>query len=221
MIRRFVTGTDTGVGKTRVTALLAALAREDGRSVVACKPVASGVDEGAGDDATALAEAAGHAPCTFFALRAPLSPHRAALLQGAVLPPDLAESIAGLRADVVLVEGVGGWRVPLSLAPPVFVEALARATGPDVVVVAANRLGVLNHTLLTVDAVRRDGFAVTAVVLCDTTPTPDASGAWNAEDLRQTTGAPVIRLPHFAARAQVASAAADLRRVILPTTEYP
>lgn len=220
MIRVFVTGTDTGVGKTHVTALLARLARADGRSVVACKPVASGVDDGPGDDALALAAAAGHAPCVFATFRAPVSPHRAALLEGRSAPTDLAERIAALSADVVLVEGVGGWRVPLSLDPPRFVDELARATGPDVVVVAADRLGVLNHTLLTVESVRGAGFRVSAVVLNATSPGPgDLSVHYNADDLRALTGAPVIRVPFFGDDPQAEAAAADLRRVILPPTE--
>ena len=79
-VRLFVTGTDTDVGKTRVTGLLARAARRQGRTVVACKVVASGVPPGhPGDDATHLGEAAGHAPLVFGTWETPVSPHRAAL----------------------------------------------------------------------------------------------------------------------------------------------
>jgi dethiobiotin synthetase len=218
--RLFVTGTDTDVGKTHVTALLARAARAAGRSVVACKPVASGVPAGeVGGDAEALGRAAGHPPLTWATFAAPLSPHRAALLEGRGPPPDLLDRLRALAADVVLVEGAGGWRVPVSLEPPLWMEDLARATGGEVVVVAADRLGVLNHALLTVDAVRRSGFRVRALVLNAVAVTPDPSRDWNAEDLSRLTDVPIVRVGFFHGGPQEPEPGADLRRVILPPTE--
>lgn len=221
-VRLFVTGTDTDVGKTRVTGLLARAARQQGRTVVACKVVASGVPPGhPGDDATHLGEAAGHAPLVFGTWETPVSPHRAALLEGRPAPTDLLVSIRALHADVVLVEGVGGWRVPISVSPPLWVEDLAHATAGEVVVVAANRLGVLNHTLLTLDAVRRSGLRVRAVVLSSPTRSTDASTPWNHADLELLGDAPVYVVGFLEDDAQVEAAVTDLGRVILPPTECP
>src|SRR5687768_2946774 len=100
-MRLFVTGTDTGVGKTVVTACLAAAARRRG-SVVACKPVASGVPPGqAGEDAELLGRCAGHPPLVLAAFEAPLSPHRAAMLEGRQVGDDVLERIRALQADTV------------------------------------------------------------------------------------------------------------------------
>jgi dethiobiotin synthetase len=161
----FVTGTDTGVGKTVVAASLAAALARAGVAVRALKPVASGVSPGEpGEDAALLALAAGHAPASYQRLRAPLSPHRAAALEGVTLRLDaIVDWIRDNLGEVTVVEGVGGWEVPI--APPHRVSDLAAALGFPVVVVAPNRLGVLNHTLLTVEAVRRRGLVVAGVAV--------------------------------------------------------
>jgi dethiobiotin synthetase len=191
-MRLFVTGTDTDVGKSLVTACLAQAARDTG-TVVAAKPVASGVEPGTvGDDAVLIATAAGHTPVCFVSFAAPLSPHRAARLEGRAPPSSLLDDVALLSADTVLVEGVGGWRVPLGGGW--WNDDLARATGGQVVVVAADRLGVLNHTLLTVEAVRRSGLQVAGVVLNRGIAGEDASRAHNLDDLRELTGLPVVVL---------------------------
>ncbi|MFZ5478196.1 MAG: dethiobiotin synthase [Myxococcota bacterium] len=179
----FVTGTDTGVGKTVVTASLAASLARAGVRVRALKPVASGVPAGeAGEDAELLARASGHAPASAIRLRAPLSPHRAAALEGtAVVVDAVAGWVRDNAGEVTLVEGVGGWEVPL--APPLRVSDLAVALGFPVLVVAPNRLGVLNHTLLTVEAVRRRGLVVAGVALVGGAG-DDPSAAHNLADLR-------------------------------------
>lgn len=193
-MRLFVTGTDTNVGKSVVTACLAAALRERG-TVVACKPVASGVAPGtAGDDAEILGRAAGHAPLVFHALTAPLSPHRAAILEDRPVPLGVLDSVRALDAAHVLVEGVGGWRVPLRLDPPLWVHDLAAATAGPVLVVAADRLGVLNHTLLTLEAIERSGFTVAGVVLNRGAGSADASTASNLDDLRLLGRIPVVTL---------------------------
>jgi dethiobiotin synthetase len=195
--RLFVTGTDTEVGKSVVTACLAASARGRG-TVRAVKPVASGVPaRERGEDATLLGFAAGHAPIVWGTWQTPVSPHRAAMLEGLPVPHDLLDRIRGVRADTVLVEGVGGWRVPLCLEPALWVSDLARATAGPVLVVAANRLGVLNHTLLTVEAVRAEGLQVAAVVLNEGAPaaSDDRSRAWNHADLQALLDVPVHRIP--------------------------
>lgn len=105
--------------------------------------------------------------------------------------------IRDLAADTVLVEGVGGWRVPLAIDPPLWVVDLARATGGPVVIVAADRLGVLNHTLLTADAVRAAGLALGAVVLNQGAAPPDPSRTTNADDLAALVEAPVVTVPRL------------------------
>jgi dethiobiotin synthetase len=190
----FVTGTDTGAGKSMVTAALAAALAEAGVHVAALKPVASGVgDEPPGADACLLGFAARHPPRNMIALRAPCSPHRAARLEGAhVEPAEVVAWIREQRAEVVLCEGVGGWKVPIS--PTWGVEELAQELGWEVLIVAGNRLGVLNHALLTVHAVQRAGLAVAGLVL---TPIgEDPSTAFNPADLRELLpGIPVRAMP--------------------------
>lgn len=176
----FITGTDTDVGKTVVTAALAAAWPSRVRAV---KPVASGIPQGNnGSDATRIALAAGHPPCIFQTWTAPVSPHRAALREGTPLNVPKLLSWLDSMTGPLLVEGAGGWKVPLSLDPRFDIADLAVHLGLPVVVVAANRLGVLNHTLLTVDAIRASGCEVAFVVL-NTLDANDASLPTNLEDL--------------------------------------
>lgn len=194
--RWFVTGTDTEIGKSVVTACLAQAARRWG-SVVAAKPVASGVEPGtAGEDAELLGAAAGHPPLVLRTWRAPLSPHRAALAEGRPVDPEALDGFCrGLAADTVLVEGVGGWRVPLRADHVRYeVRDLARATGGRVVVVAADRLGVINHTRLTVEAVRADGLNLAGVVLNRGVGDASEARSSNLDDLRLLIDVPVAVL---------------------------
>jgi len=198
--RLFVTGTDTGVGKTVVTAALAASAPG---TVAALKPVASGVAPGtSGADAELLGLGAGHEPRVRVALPLPVSPHRAAAeADRAVDLTDLVDWVDTFDADHLLVEGVGGWAVPLSWT--LSVADLAAALVAPVLIVAADRLGVLNHTLLTVRAVRAAGLPVAGVVL----NTPAQPGAddldarrFNLADLRELLpGVPVVACAHLEA----------------------
>ncbi|MCP4805034.1 MAG: dethiobiotin synthase [Proteobacteria bacterium] len=177
--RVFVTGTDTDVGKTVVSAAICAA---DGR--VGLKPIASGVTGGPQDDAPRIGS-----PRSPFSYEKPVSPHRAApdeILLDAVLA-----WIDEHAAPRMLVEGVGGWRVPISWS--FGVPELARALGFPVLVVAADRLGALNHTLLTVDAIRRDGLEVCGVVLNDA---HRASVPTNLDDLRRLLDVPVGTFAH-------------------------
>lgn len=197
-MRYFITGTDTGVGKTVATAALAAAC--DG-PVAALKPLASGVKIGTqGDDAELLGVATGTRPEVHMAWRLPLSPHRAALHAGKHARLD--ETVAWIRMreqETTFVEGVGGWRVPISTRDEGFwIQDLAQALDWPVLIVAANRLGVLNHTLLTVDAVRRAGLEVAAVVLNHAWPAGPEDGPArirNREDLELLLdGVPLLEL---------------------------
>jgi dethiobiotin synthetase len=193
----FVTGTGTGVGKSVVTAALGAALWQAGVRVRAIKPVASGVPVGsAGEDAELLGLGAGHPPAGAFRLRAPLSPHRAAALEGASIEPDAVIGwIHDQRGEVTLVEGAGGWHVPIT--PRWRVSDLAQALGWPVLVVAADQLGVLNLVLLTVEAVRARGLTVAGVVLVEQ-ESPDEAASYNAEDLRALLpDVPVRRMPRL------------------------
>ena len=191
-MRWLVTGTDTGIGKTFVTACLAAGARQLGWSVCAAKPVASGIGPES-SDAQRLAHAAGHEPRNFASFVAAISPHRAAQLEGSQLDVDgLRFWLRELDADVVFVEGIGGWRV--TLAPDYELCDLARDFAGPVLIVAADRIGVINHVRLTVEAIRRDGLPIAGVILNrglgDTSP----PGAANLADLAALLAQPVVPL---------------------------
>jgi dethiobiotin synthetase len=162
----FITGTDTGVGKTVVASGLVRLAASSGRRVVGLKPVASGAEHTPdglrNEDALALAaESSARLP---YALTNPLcfepaiAPHIAAAEAGiAIAVPDLvawyARATAG--ADLAIVEGAGGWRVPLH--PEGFLSDLPEQLGLDVLLVVGLRLGCLNHARLTLEAIERSG----------------------------------------------------------------
>jgi dethiobiotin synthetase len=192
----FITGTDTEVGKTMVTACMAAAAAVRG-TVVAAKPLATGVSgDDPGRDAAILAKAAGHPAKEWATAAAPLSPHRA-FQEGEIDEDALRSWIESLNADTVLIEGVGGWRVPLlGGARPLEVKDLALWSRGGVVMVAPDQLGVINHARLTKEAIEADGFDVVAVVLNQGQERPlDPSRATNHEDLTAWLNVPVIPFP--------------------------
>ena len=175
----FITGTDTGVGKTRVAAWLVRALRAAGTDAVGFKPICCGGRE----DAVALAEASRNDECGMTNdegtgaavalndvnpvwLRPPVAPYAAAMIEGRIA--DLAlvrEKFAQLRAAhaAVIVEGAGGWLVPVTR--DFSMADLAAEFALPVLVVAANRLGVINHTLLTLAAIRAGGMKCAGVVL--------------------------------------------------------
>ena len=164
-----VTGTDTGVGKTVVTAAIAAAVTATAHRVAVLKPAQTGDD----DDAGTVSRLA--APATVTALTHypdPLAPLAAARTAG-LAPLSLGrvvEATAALagRHDLVLVEGAGGLLVPMGLEPgpeqPWTVADLAVALGAPAVVVVRAGLGTLNHTALTIEALRRRGVPACVVI---------------------------------------------------------
>jgi dethiobiotin synthetase len=163
----FVTGTDTGVGKTRVACALVRALRESGSRVAGMKPIAAGIDQGAAlnADVAALAVADGlDIPLRMrnpYAFTDPIAPHLAARDGGVSV--DLAVIAAAFRdlaqhADLVIVEGAGGARVPI--APRLDMLDIARRLRLPVLLVVGVRLGCLNHALLTVDAVASRGLTL-------------------------------------------------------------
>ena len=215
----FVTGTDTGVGKTVVAASILAALRARGERVAAFKPVVTGTNEPADPDwppdDELLATAAGVDVEDVTATRfgPPVSPHFAAQLAGRPLDPALIRKAFDARAaaaDTVIVEGVGGLLVPLTC--DYLVRDLAVDLGLPLVVAASPGLGTINHTLLTLEAARGAGLAVAGVVL---TPWPEAPSAME-DDNRATIArlgeVEVMTLPRFsrADRALLARAGAAL-----------
>jgi len=192
----FVTGTDTGVGKSVVSAAIAAALHARGVRVAARKPVLTGTDEPAGewppdDELLALATGASADEVTRIRFGPPVSPHLAAEQAGVGLELEALLPEAG-EAEALVVEGVGGLLVPLGARSTV--RDLARAVGLPVVVAARPGLGTISHTLLTVEAARAGGLDVRAVVL---TPWPDAPGdmEWsNASTIAERSGVDVARL---------------------------
>lgn len=162
----FITGTDTGVGKTVVAAALVRLLARDGRRVVGLKPIASGAAPGAGglrnQDALALG-AAGSVQLPYelvnpYCFEPAIAPHLAAAECGVAIEiPWLLEwyGQATRQAELAIVEGAGGWRVPLH--PAGFLSDFAEQLGLGVILVVGLRLGCLNHARLTFEAIERAG----------------------------------------------------------------
>lgn len=162
----FITGTDTGVGKTRAAVALMRFLRAQGRSVVGMKPVACGCfwqDGGwRNEDALSLRENASlpveYVKLNIYAFEQAVSPHLAAHKAGQAIQLDrIVCQCRGLErlADCVLVEGVGGWEVPLNAQERV--SHLAIGLKLPVILVVGMRLGCLNHAFLTHDAMLRSG----------------------------------------------------------------
>jgi dethiobiotin synthetase len=201
----FITGTDTGVGKTHFTAWLVQAWRRAGLDAVALKPIASGDRE----DAVALQRAMDSRlsldeinPLHF---REPAAPIVAAALENRTI--DFAKLNATIRDTAarfthVAVEGVGGWRVPL--AKNYEVRDWARDLALPVVVVARGRLGTLNHTQLTVESIRAAGVTCAGIVVnagAEDSPDLDLVLGRNVALLRDLLALPVFE---FDRRAEAA-----------------
>ncbi len=158
----FISGTDTGVGKTAVTCGLLLALRARGTRAAGMKPVAAGVAlDGRNEDVVALhaSSMAGLPPNAVnpYLFKAPVAPNIAANLEKRVITwPQLTAGFRTLSAaaEVVLVEGVGGWRVPFS--EELMQAALPQSWSLPVILVVGIRLGAINHTLLTVAAIAHD-----------------------------------------------------------------
>lgn len=163
----FVTGTDTGVGKTFISAGLLLAAKARGLSTAALKPVAAGCEttpEGLRNEDAVLLQSVITQPLVYeqinpIALEPAIAPHIAAQQARRVLSVDrLAGFCRGVlnQADFTLVEGAGGWRVPLNAAETL--ADLARVLQLPVILVVGIRLGCINHAMLTAEAITRDGL---------------------------------------------------------------
>lgn len=188
----FITGTDTHVGKTYVTRLIIETLRNEGLDAVGYKPVASG-DRA---DATILAAASGNLPRDLVNpvfLKPALAPLVAGMLEDRTIT--CGELVAGYQAlaaehRTVVVEGAGGWEVPL--AEGFHISDFAAALGLPVVVVAANRLGCINHTLLTVRAIQARGLHCAGIVLNQLEDEMDTAMVTNKGVIESLAGVPLL-----------------------------
>jgi dethiobiotin synthetase len=214
-----VTGTDTGVGKTVIACGICAAAAARGMRVRVLKPIETGVERGSRNtDAARLIAAAGSpqsvddaCPVTFPGPLAPLAAARAAQTAIDIGVLDAALERAWADADFVVVEGAGGLLVPITRDES-FATLFARWALP-LVIVAANRLGVINHALLTVAAARAAGAEPIALVLHDCSPRlADPSAESNGQILRDLLpGLAVIRFPWQQSSDDLSALAATVR----------
>lgn len=202
----FITGTDTGVGKTEITAALVRKLAGDGKQVIGMKPVASGCRLTPGglrnEDAEQLLAAssvqADYELVNPYAFEPPIAPHLAARDAGTRIELerilDCYERLSDL-ADSVIVEGVGGWHVPLGRV--ITTEHLAKALNLPVILVVGMRLGCINHALLTADAVTAAGLSLVGWVANQVDPEMDRLSD-NIESLRERIAAPMLgQVPFF------------------------
>ena len=189
-----VTGTDTGVGKTVVTAALAALARARGERVAVVKPAQTGVVPGEPGDLDEVRRLAGIDDLH------ELVRHEAALAPGSagegIAPEAVATAVRALEdRDLVLVEGAGGLLVHLDAMGGTLADVAALLDAP-VLVVARAGLGTLNHTALTCEALRTRGLRCAGIVIGAWPAEPDLAARRNLDDLGAYAGAPLLgRLP--------------------------
>jgi dethiobiotin synthetase len=225
----FIAGTDTGIGKTHAACTLLHALRAAGYNACGMKPVASGCVETPNglrnDDALALQAASSdaHLPYALInpvALRDPLSPHLAAAHDG------VAISLAPLRTAFdqlsaghqrVVVEGVGGWLVPL--APGLLAADIAKQWRLPVILVVGLRLGCLNHALLSARAIAADGCHLLGWIGNRVDPAMDAPEE-NLATLRELLPAPCLGvLPHgvapAAAAGELAAAVSAFTSIVL------
>ena len=221
----FVTGTDTGIGKTTGACALIAALRASGVSCAPMKPVAAGATVvgavRANADSMALIDAAGWSLDTLdlvtpILLDAAIAPHVAAARERRLI--SLAPIVAAFdelsrRAPFVVVEGVGGFKVPL--APGLDSVELARTLALPVVLVVGMRLGCLNHALLTCDAIERAGLPLGGWIANSIDPAM-AAPEENLQALRERIKAPLLgHIPYAPGQApQAAGAVLDLRPLL-------
>jgi dethiobiotin synthetase len=192
-VNLFLTGTDTNVGKTYVAGLLVRALRAAGRDCVGLKPICCG-DR---DDAELLHGAAEGAislnDINPVWLRTPAAPYTASLIENRPLDLDLIrESFGRARRahESLIVEGAGGWLVPLTRNYSV--ADLAVEFGLPVAIVVANRLGAINHALLTIAAVQARGLECAGLILNHPSPEEDIATTTNRGVLEDLASVPIL-----------------------------
>ncbi|WP_285638934.1 dethiobiotin synthase [Lentzea sp. NBRC 102530] len=191
-----ITGTGTEVGKTAVTAGIAALARAEGRRVAVLKPAQTGLLPGEPGDVAEVARLAGDVTTRELARYPdPLAPATAARRAGmaTVHPKDVAAAVTELDEthDLVLVEGAGGLLVRFDESGSTLAD-IAWAVNAPVLIVAQAGLGTLNTTALTAEALQRRGLEAIGVVVGSWPLHPDLASLTNLADLPEAAGAPLL-----------------------------
>jgi len=215
----FITGTDTEVGKTWCSIGLMAHLQQQGKTVVAMKPVASGCEHTAeglrNDDALKLQAQASimlpYEQVNPYAFEPAIAPHLAAAESGVTLSLESIRStfrqIHG-QADFTLVEGVGGWQVPLNDRESV--ADLAQALELPVILVVGLRLGCINHALLTAESIRAAGCALAGWIGNSVDPQMlEQQG--NISAIEQRIGAPLLGIVPYQPALSAATIAAHLQ----------
>lgn len=218
--RYFITGTDTEIGKTTIAAALLYAARQRGLSTAAVKPVAAGCEHTPdglrNEDALAL-QAQCSPPLDYeainpVALALPIAPHIAAREAGVALTAarlaDPCFRMFERGADLTVVEGAGGWRVPLNDRETL--ADLAQELGEPVILVVGLRLGCINHALLTAEAIARDGLRLAGWVANQIDPQMERQ-QHNLETLRLMLRAPCLGVVPRVEGGSAAAVAAHLQ----------
>lgn len=188
----FVTGTDTGVGKTYICQLILEALRNRGTKAIGYKPIACG-DR---DDAHSLAKACGETDLDRINpvhMKTPVSPYVACMLENRNIDPaSLVSHYQSLAAnhDTVIVEGAGGWQVPITR--DYHISDFAKELGLPVLLVAANKLGAINHILLTIDAIRAKGLTCIGLILNQLDDELDTAMITNKGVIEALSGVPLL-----------------------------
>ncbi|MBU6327005.1 MAG: dethiobiotin synthase [Verrucomicrobia bacterium] len=188
----FISGTDTGVGKTHVARILLETLRANGIDAVGYKPIVCG-DR---DDARILSLASGDVPIEQVNpvwLKTPAAPWVAAQLENRVI--DFASLIEGYETlaaqhETVIVEGIGGWEVPITA--DYSTADFARALHLPVVLVVANRLGAINHTVLSCQSIRSRGLSLRGIILNHLVDELDTVAIANKQVIPAVAKAPLL-----------------------------
>lgn len=178
----FVTGTDTDVGKTVCSCAILYAMRQAGIAVVGYKPIASGCDQtsqGLRNSDALLLQHASSVSVTYddvnpYSFYRPVSPHIAAAEENKLIEFSvLSQGLAALKAksECVLIEGAGGWRVPVNNTD--YLSSWVKQEQLSVILVVGVKLGCLNHALLTAEAIQADGLAVVGWIANCTEPRTD------------------------------------------------
>ncbi|RJP22972.1 MAG: dethiobiotin synthase [Candidatus Omnitrophota bacterium] len=193
----FITGTDTEIGKTLITALLSLGLRKHGMNCCPVKPIATGgiLHHGnlISEDVLFYQKVTGiretESIMNPVCLKRPASPHFAASLEArSIHPPEIIRFLRGLARsyEALLVEGIGGWLVPIT--EEYSVADFASELGLPVILVSANKLGTLNHTLLTLESMRTRGIEPAGVFFSKPTPLIESDMDANNIETIQTIG---------------------------------
>lgn len=195
--RLFITGTDTGVGKTVVTAALALCLRSLGKKVKVLKPIQTGTELPGITDLEFVYKVLGEdfdiESQSPIRLKKPLSPLTASEFESVNIDTDLLKSLIEIQSadsEVTLIEGAGGVLVPIKNR--YFMSDLVKDLNLDLLIVLNPRLGTINHTLLTIEHVKSKGIKIFGLVFSNFPETPNLAESTNPKVIKQLSGEKVV-----------------------------